>query len=265
MVSSSFLWAIFALGATALPAPTYTFSSGAAHPAEKQVISEYFDMLGQKVQAGRKMSHAPVCNLNTAAQPVLHPTPMPDPSTGLILKHVAIGRGTQNYTCGTNATAAPTAVGAVATLFNASCVAATYPDLLALLPNVALQFDLNLAASSTQNLHPADLMMSGHHFFTNSSTPFFDLNTKNWQLGQGGFAKSDSLAAPTGASVGQNGQGFGAVAWLKLAARDGATGGLSEVYRVNTAGGNPPITCQDNLSSSFDVQYAAEYWFYEEE
>ena len=71
MVSSSFLWAIFALGATALPAPTYTFSSGAAHPAEKQVISEYFDMLGQKVQAGRKMSHAPVCNLNTAAQPVL--------------------------------------------------------------------------------------------------------------------------------------------------------------------------------------------------
>lgn len=71
MVSSSFLWAFFALGATALPAPTFSFSSGAAQPAEKQVISEYFDMLGQKVQAGRKMSQAPVCNLNNAAQPIL--------------------------------------------------------------------------------------------------------------------------------------------------------------------------------------------------
>lgn len=184
---------------------------------------------------------------------------MPGPSTGLTLKHVAIGRGTQNYTCGTNATAAPTAVGAVATLFNASCVASAYPDLLSILPNVALQFDLNLAASSTQNLHPADLMMSGHHFFTNSSTPFFDLNTKNWELGQGGFSKTDALSAPTGASIGQNNQGFGAVAWLKLTARDGTTGGLQEVYRLNTAGGNPPETCKDNLGSSFDVQYAAEY------
>ncbi|KAA8568530.1 hypothetical protein EYC84_007550 [Monilinia fructicola] len=263
MVSSSFLWAFFALGATALPAPTFSFSSGAAQPAEKQVISEYFDMLGQKVQAGRKMSQAPVCNLNNAAQPILSPTPLPGPSIGLTLKHVAIGRGTQNYTCGTNATAAPTAVGAVATLFNASCVASSYPDLLAILPNVALQFNLNLAPSSTQNLHPADLMLSGHHYFTNSSTPFFDLNTKNWALGSGGFAKSDAIPAPAGASIGQNNQGFGAVPWLKLTARNGATGGLQEVYRVNTAGGNPPATCADRLGSSFDVQYAAEYWFYE--
>ncbi|QSZ35202.1 hypothetical protein DSL72_008069 [Monilinia vaccinii-corymbosi] len=263
MVSSSFLWTVFALGAAALPAPTFTFSSGAAQPAEKQVISEYFDMLGRKVQAGRKMSHAPVCNLNNAAQPVLSPKPLPGPSTGLTLKHVAIGRGTQNYTCSTNATAAPVALGAVATLFNASCVASTYPDLLSILPNVALQFDLNLAPSAG-NLNPVDLMLSGHHYFTNVSTPFFNLNTKNWKLGSGGFAKSDGMSAPAGASIGQNNQGFGAVPWLKLTARDGVTGGLQEVYRVNTAGGNPPTTCADRLGSSFDVQYAAEYWFYEE-
>ncbi|ESZ97625.1 hypothetical protein SBOR_2026 [Sclerotinia borealis F-4128] len=265
MVSSYFLWVVFALGATALPAPALTFSTGAAQPAEKQVISEYFDMLGQKIQAGRKMSQAPICNLNKAVQPILSPTPLPGPSTGLILKHVAIGRGTQNYTCGTNATAAPVAVGAVATLFNASCVASTYPDLLSKLPNVALQFNLNLSPSSPmQNLNPANLMISGHHFFTNPSTPFFDLDTKNWALGRGAFAKSDALAAPVGASVGQNNQGYGAVAWLKLTAKDGVTGGLQEVYRVNTAGGSPPTTCKDNLGSSFDVQYAAEYWFYEE-
>jgi len=107
-------------------------------------------------------------------------------------------------------------------------------------------------------------MMSGHHFFTNTTTPFFDLNTKNWELGRAGFSKTDSLAAPTGASVGQNGTGFGAVAWLKLTARDGATGGLQETYRINTAGGSPPTTCANNIGESFDVQYAAEYWFYEE-
>lgn len=58
--------------------------------------------------------------------------------------------------------------------------------------------------------------------------------------------------------MGQNGKGFGAVPWLKLTARDGTTGGLQEAYRVNTAGGNPPTTCEEHVGSNFDVQYAAE-------
>ncbi|RAL60788.1 hypothetical protein DID88_009893 [Monilinia fructigena] len=162
MVSSSFLWPSLLWEQQPFQLQPSPFSSGAARPAEKQVISEYFDMLGHKVQAGRKMSQAPVCNLKNAAQPVPSPTPLPGPSTG-----------------------------------------------------------------------------------------------------SGGFAKSDAIPAPAGASIGQNDQGFGAVPWLKLTARNGATGGLQEVYRVNTAGGNPPATCADRLGSNFNVQYAAEYWFYE--
>lgn len=50
--------------------------------------------------------------------------------------------------------------------------------------------------------------------------------------------------------------------WLKLTARSGATGNLEEVYRVNTAGGNPPATCA-GMPATFEVQYAAEYWFYQ--
>lgn len=75
-----------------------------------------------------------------------------------------------------------------------------------------------------------------------------------------GFApcsKNNSVAAPAGASVGQGGVGLGAVAWLKLITRVGATEGLEEVYRMNTAGGAAPATCA-GMSATFEVEYAAE-------
>jgi len=255
------LWVASALCAVALSAPTITYSQGAAErPTEMKVLSDYFHMLGSKVQAGRQMAEAPVCNMAKASLPVASPTALPAPSEGLVLKHVAIGRGTQNYTCSTtNATAPPAAVGAVATLYNASCVASTYPDLLALLPSVALQF--NLTSNDQPSLTPSNLAISGHHFFTNATTPKFDLDTTAMQLGVAPCAKNNSVAAPTGAVKGQYDQGFGAVPWLKLITH-GATGNLEEIYRVNTAGGNPPATCA-GMPAAFEVEYASEYWFFE--
>ena len=178
---------------------------------------------------------------------------------------MAIGRGTQNYTCDTtNSSSAPTAVGAVATLFNASCIAATYPDLLNMLPRVALAFNLtesssylsNLVPASTEDtLAPGNYAISGHHYFTNSTTPFFNLDTSNGQLGEAPCAKEASVDAPADAPTGQ--QGEGAVAWLQLSAREGATGKLEEVYRVETAGGSSPDTCE-GMPASFEVQYSAQ-------
>jgi hypothetical protein len=225
-----------------------------------KILSNYFSMLGSKVQAGRNMAAAPVCNLNNAVMPVASPTPLPDASAGLKLVHVAVGRGTQNYSCTANATAAPVALGAIATLYNASCVASTYPDLLAQLPNVALQF--NLTSPDQASLSPSNLAISGHHYFSNSTTPAFNLDTTAMQLGIAPCAKNNSVAAPADASVGQDYTGFGAVPWLKLITRDGATGNLEEVYRLNTAGGNPPATCA-GMPTTFEVQYAAEYWFWQ--
>lgn len=51
------------------------------------------------------------------------------------------------------------------------------------------------------------------------------------------------------------------VPWLKLTskARDGCT--ISEVYRLNTRGGQAPATCKGQ-QPAFAVQYAAEYWFW---
>lgn len=181
-----------------------------------------------------------------------------------MLKHVAIGRGTQNYTCDAgNATAAPVQIGALAALFNASCVAATYPDLLDVLPRVALQFNLTQGEadpgyySSSATLAPTNILgLSGHHYFLDLTTPFFDIDTPAMSLGAAPCAKNSSSSAPAGAPTGQ--QGEGAVPWLRLLAREGTSGDLQEVYRIQTAGGDPPATCE-GMPASFEVQYAAQY------
>ncbi|KAK3940792.1 hypothetical protein QBC46DRAFT_363800 [Diplogelasinospora grovesii] len=236
-----------ALSATSVvfAAPTYPdLNAAAARPGGIDTMSEYFNLLARKVANSKQMAVAPVCDLSKAQLPA---STLPPPSAGLTLKHVAIGRGTQNYTCDVNnATAIPVQTGAVATLFNASCVASTYPDLLNMLPKVALQF--NLTTNEKLALAPANLAVSGHHFFPNPTTPFFDLDvTPSLQLGEAACAKNNSMAAPADAPTGQ--QGEKAVTWLKLLAKTGATGELQEVYRVETAGGSPPATCQGQAAS----------------
>jgi hypothetical protein len=77
------------------------------------------------------------------------------------------------------------------------------------------------------------------------------------QLGQAPCAKNASTPAPVGAVKGQGEVGYGAVPWLKLITKNGSTGGLEEVYRLNTAGGQPPTTCT-GMPAAFEVQYAAE-------
>jgi len=257
------LWVLSALCAIAFSAPpplTYS-SNAAARPEEMKILSDYFNMLASKVREGKNMAYAPVCDLSKAVFPTAPgATPLPDVSPGLTLKHVAIGRGTQNYTCGTNATAAPVAVGALATLYNATCIAATYPDLLDALPNVALQF--NLSSTDQASLTPSNIGISGHHFFSNGTTPAFDLDTSSMQLGFASCSKNNSQPAPAGAPIGQDSQGFGAVPWLKLLARDGTTGNIEEVYRLQTAGGQPPLTCS-GMPPAFEIQYGAQYWFFQ--
>ncbi|KAI9055476.1 hypothetical protein LZ554_000430 [Drepanopeziza brunnea f. sp. 'monogermtubi'] len=255
------IWVVSVLCAGALAAPTLTNSAGSAEkPADMNILAEYFQMLGEKVKAGKNMARAPACNLQNAVLPVAPTQPLPAVTEGLILKHVAVGRGTQNYTCDTtNETAIPAAAGAVATLYNTSCLASTFPDILAKIPEVSLQF--NLTDANQKFLSPCNFEISGHHYFSNGTTPDFDLNSAGLGLGFAPCQKDAGVPAPADTTLGQGNVGFGTVPWLKLTTRDGATGGLEEVYRVNTAGGNPPPTCA-GMPATFEVQYAAEYWFY---
>lgn len=164
---------------------------------------------------------------------------------------------TQNYTCADSTSkSAPVAIGAVANLYNATCIAANYPDLMAMLPNIA--YKISIPTNEYAAFPPANIQLMGHHFFYDATTPEFNLDTTT--LKQYGIAmtkKQDQLDAPSDAAKGEN----GAVAWLYLTTTTGTVGKYKSVYRVNTASGSPPKTCE-GLPSTFEVQYAANYYFF---
>ncbi len=217
------------------------------------------DLSQAKMPASELLHHA--CLHSYVRRLTFNPATRPLPAPNGTLAHVAIGRGTQNYTCDlTNSTAVPVPVGALARLYNASCIAALWPDYLSLIPLIALELSLPTDASAP--LTGQNIYLSGNHFFTNATCPVFNLDTANNQYGRAAVKKVVAVPAPPRAPAGQYNQGFGSVAWLYLTANT-ALGPQSfqEVYRVNTAGGQPPGTCAGQ-SAAFEVQYAAEYWFY---
>lgn len=97
----------------------------------------------------------------------------------------------------------------------------------------------------------------GHHYFDAAGVPTFDL----FGTGQKLVArKLNDTAAPAGADRGL--LGTGAVAWLRLGdnGAGGSRGGVSQVYRVYTAGG-ASMACSE-ANTTISVPYAAQYWFY---
>ncbi|KAI9813579.1 MAG: hypothetical protein M1827_003648 [Pycnora praestabilis] len=174
------------------------------------------------------------------------PTELPSPLAGLTLKVVALGVGTQNYTCTSgNSSAAPLAVGALATLFDADPILEYSQTLFNTIPSLAVY----LPDPNAYNL-PA----LGHHYFSANGTPTFN-------LGSTGFLSAGKVGdIPAPASAGKGVQGEGAVDWLALTDKGGSVG-LKEVYRVETAGGKAPATCA-NQPPTIQVEYSAQYWFY---
>ncbi|PSK51876.1 hypothetical protein B9Z65_3143 [Elsinoe australis] len=179
------------------------------------------------------------------------------------LSHVVIGRGTQNYTCDTsNSSAVPVAVGAVATLFNVTCLAVESPDLVARLANIALDLPIPFNVQDDAD-SPSYYGLSGYHYFLDGTTAFFNLDTDKHTFGEGAFKKANATDAPQGSMVGPKNKGNGAVPWLLLKAYQGYGDFqvYTEVYRVRTAGGSPPKTCAGQ-KANIQIQYATEYWFY---
>lgn len=97
----------------------------------------------------------------------------------------------------------------------------------------------------------------GHHYFNGGGQPTFDLGAKGKLVAK----KLNNIAAPENSSKGpahQPTQDYGAVDWLKLGDAGGSVG-LSEVYRVECAGGKAPPTCQQ--AGPLFQEYACLYWF----
>nr|POF03464.1 hypothetical protein CFP56_72560 [Quercus suber] len=261
---------------SAAPAEKRWDGIGSHWSSTKALSSSYLDF-GKRFP-GRSFS-APSCDMSRAELPSSKPSipssfvptspdqicsiaspPLPAPAAGLKLFHVAVGRGTQNYTCDTSDSAAvPAAVGAVATLFNSSCMAANQPVLTKTLPAIAVDLPVPASADSASPIYQD---VSGHHYFTDNTTPYFNLDTSLHNYGAAAFKKTAASPAPPLSPSGAFGIGYGAVAWLLLDLKDPSTDHpFKQVYRVNTAGGQPPATCAGR-PASFEIQYAAEYWFY---
>jgi hypothetical protein len=116
--------------------------------------------------------------------------------------------------------------------------------------------NIALPAGNQFSFGPYSLTALGNHYFDFSGTPTFNLSAVNKILFG---AKTGDVKAPSTASKGP--LGTGAVDWLQLNAKPApyVSAGVSQAYRVVTAGGNaPPCTAAGTLT----VQYAAEYWFY---
>ena len=113
-------------------------------------------------------------------------------------------------------------------------------------------FFLSLPSTALKN---STFPQAGHHFFDSTSEPTFDLTASNNGVLVG--AKVGDIQAPKGNSATGSNQ---AVDWLALTAKSGTEGALSSVYRIVTAGGKPSANC-DGQPSSFEVEYAALYYF----
>jgi len=215
-------------------------------------------LVAAKPLANRAVA-APDCKPSTITKPVgTTPTvPLTGGATELpppagALQYVAIGRGIQNYTCAT-ATSVPVALGAIATLYDATSLAYSNLALLHAIPPLIVYMPLPsgyLANSGKQ----FDVL--GHHYFDSAGTPTFDLSAVN-KIGF--MAKTAAVNAPATANKGP--AKTGAVPWLDLNQKAGYNSqGVSQVYRVETAGGNQQVSC--SVAGVMSIQYAAEYWFY---
>ncbi|KAF9880632.1 malate dehydrogenase [Colletotrichum karsti] len=205
---------------------------------------------------------------------------LPAPAENLVLKHIALGHGIQNYTCtSTNATAlTATATGALAALydatplypnagpgalpgvdaFNALTTNAVWGSKLPLVPDGVSKFGASASApfpNPGQALELPNikaLPFLGVHFFDAKGVPTFKVGDDVFSGG-----KLNGTKAPAAADVGP--EKTGAVDWLLLGDK-GASKGITTIYRVVTAGGVAHACTTPGASDS--VPYATYYWMY---
>lgn len=184
---------------------------------------------------------------------------LPPPLSNLTLAHVTLGRGKQNYTCSSN-TSVPVAIGAVAILFDFTSLAFANLTKFNQVPPLAVNTPLTSFESSGESITidgVGTFPQLGLHYFLADGTPTFNLSVTD-QILYG--KKVGDIKAPISGNLGP--AKTGPVDWLTLG-DNGKSTGLKEVYRVETAGGNPPLTCEGyGVRDVISVQYAAQYWFY---
>ncbi|KAJ7277441.1 hypothetical protein C8J57DRAFT_1713782 [Mycena rebaudengoi] len=160
---------------------------------------------------------------------------------------VLLGVGTQNYTCGAAGTYA--SAGAVASLFDISCLdSSSGVEVTAFSAWSNADASVPSASIGAQVNAPEQL---GDHFFITS--PSGTGISPRWQLASSFVlaAKRDNIPAPNDPATN--------VDWLVLDKVDGTA--ATQVFRVNTAGGQPPKSCTVG-SDPITVKYTSKYFLY---
>jgi Protein of unknown function (DUF3455) len=193
------------------------------------------------------------CPLNNVPPPVNNPSaPLNAPSPGLSLKFVALGRGTQNYTCSNaNSTDTPTAIGAVATLYDASCLATLNINLLNGIPPILLEIPsgetADIITALDQIASPGGVsFVLAQHYFVTDTTPFFDFRpfgNPDWIEAK----KLQSVAAPPGSVP-------GSVPWLQLGYVAGYGINVSDSRITKLFNNNSSLTSFSNRKSTVFIR-----------
>ncbi|KAL9103701.1 MAG: hypothetical protein Q9163_001295 [Psora crenata] len=241
-------------------------SSPLEHGGLDRVSREYMTSAAGKASLLDKLPDKSACNKFNMDNVTMNYGALPPPTPGLKLYHVALGRGTQNYTCetATSPSAAPVALGAVADLYNVTCTTCFLGN------DITNRFTNIIARQKDYSNMAQSLTRSGHHYFSDNTTATFNLHTDIANYGISFSKKTANVSAPADATRGEDGSA--AVPWLKLKvelppvaplslnAEDSASH-VAEIYRLNTAGG-AQSTCEGYVGQRFQKQYAAEYWFW---
>ncbi|KAF2682944.1 hypothetical protein K458DRAFT_390220 [Lentithecium fluviatile CBS 122367] len=193
---------------------------------------------------------------------------LPAPTADLKLKYVLLGLGTQNYTCTAgNDSAVPFQPGAVAKLYDIGTQLNKDPWAQFKIPTISgLALSLSNTPWGSSRLLDEYLKQQGYnqilgnHYFT-LTVPTFSLSAvKSNPYPLAMVTKAMAVDAPKWACPGTTGEG--AVKWVQLIdSLKQSVGGVNTVYRLETAGGNPPATCKGQ-KQAFEVPYAAQYWIY---
>jgi len=172
----------------------------------------------------------------------------------LKVQFVGLGLGTQNYSC--SAEGKPVSAGAVASLYDVSCLAGTpffsnLTDLAMRLGGARQRTAVNSAISV--NLGGSPIKLGDHYFISNAAggiSPKFDLTASQKTSSFVVAKKINGIASPQGAAN---------VDWLQLEKVEGTIG--SQVFRLDTRLGQPAATTCTPGSTIPPSQYAAMYWF----
>jgi len=206
-----------------------------------------------------------VCDLSKTTIPLspAQQTALGSPTTPLAA--VGLGFGVQNYTCSSNNVFV--SAGAVAELFDISCLASSNSTLLSTIHTDLFNlWDSPRAGNVTiqqliqalPNVVPECMILAQHYFIQNGAggiSPAWDFRAApKFEGVAGALFVGKPLANIPDADPTKN------IAWLHIGK---VSGDISdEVYRISTVGGVAPSSCVSGTTKDISVKYTSQYWFY---